>query len=201
MNNLINPVEQVDQAFYYIIGISFVLLIFITVMMIFFAFRYHRSRNPEPTDIRGNWKLEALWTIIPTLIALSMFVVGWNAYTGLRNVPDDAMEIEVLAQQFSWIFIYPEDIETENELVVPLGKAIKLNFTSFDVLHSFFLPAYRVKVDVIPEIPTYAWFMANRKGEFDIQCTEYCGTGHAEMNAKLKVVPEFEYQEWLKAQE
>ncbi len=201
MNNLVSPVEQVDQAFYYIIGVSFLLLIFITAVMIYFAFRYHQSRNPDPTDIRGNWKLEVLWTIIPTLIALSMFVVGWNAYTGLRTVPKDALEIEVMAQQFSWIFIYPEGAETENELVVPKGKAIKLTFSSNDVLHSFFLPTYRVKVDVVPGMSTYAWFLANRDGEFDIQCTEYCGTGHSEMNAKLKVVSQAEYEKWLKEQE
>ena len=197
MNTVVNPAEQVDQAFYYIIGISFLLLILITVVMVYFAFRYHQSRNPEPSDIRGNWKLEAVWTIIPTIIALSMFAVGWNAYTGLRTAPEDALEIEALAQQFSWIFIYPEGEEVENELVVPKGKAVKLAFSSFDVLHGFFLPAYRVKVDVVPELTTYAWFLANREGEFDIHCTEYCGTGHAEMNAKLKVVSQEEYETWL----
>lgn len=197
MNSLTNPVQQVDQAFYYIVGVSFVLLLFITAVMIYFAFRYHHTRNPEPTDIRGNWMLEAVWTIIPTLIALSMFFVGWNAYSGLRTVPRDALEIEVLAQQFSWIFIYPDDIETENELVVPEGKAVKLNISSLDAIHSFFLPAFRVKVDALPEMPTYAWFRADRLGEYDIQCTEYCGTGHADMNAKLKVVTEEEYQAWL----
>ncbi len=203
MNSVVNPVQQVDQAFYYIMGISVILLIFITVTMIYFAIRYRRSRNPDPADIRGNWKLELVWTLIPTLIALSMFLVGWNAYSGLRSTPKNALEINVLAQQFSWIFIYPDDneTETENELVVPLNKPIKLVITSIDALHSFFLPAFRVKVDAVPEMETYAWFFADRIGEFDIQCTEYCGTGHADMNAKLRIVSEEEYRTWLESQE
>lgn len=197
MNEIISPVEQVDQAFYYIVGVSFALLIAITVVMIFFVFRYHHKRHPKPSDIRGNWKLEVLWTAIPTLIAVSMFVVGWNAYTGLRGAPADSLEINVYAQQFSWIFLYPNDKETENELVVPVSQPVRLNITSFDVLHSFFLPAFRVKVDAVKDVTTHAWFMPNKIGEFDILCTEYCGTGHADMVAVLKVVSSSDYQNWL----
>lgn len=199
MDPIINPVEQVDQAFIYIIGISFALLILITVVMIYFVFRYHHRRNPEPSDIRGNWKLEVIWTVVPTLIALSMFAVGWNAYTGLRAAPDGAMEVEVIAQQFSFIFIDGNGIETENTLVVPQGKPVKLRISSFDVLHGFFLPAFRIKVDAVPGMETHAWFLADRIGEFDILCTEYCGTGHADMTATLKIVPPDEYQRWVES--
>jgi cytochrome c oxidase subunit II len=199
MNTTINPVQQVDQAFIYIIGISFVLLFLITAVMIYFAFRYHHRRHPEPSDIRGSWKLELLWTLVPSLIALSMFVVGWNAYTGLRNAPADAIEIEVIAQQFSFIFIYPEEKESEDELVVPLGKSIKLIITSDDVLHGFFVPAFRIKVDAVPGINTHAWFLADKTGTYDILCTEYCGAGHADMTGTLKIVPESEYRQWVES--
>ncbi len=192
------PVQGVDQAFWYILGVSVVLLFGITAVMIYFVIRYRRSRNPVASDIRDNYKLEIIWTIIPTLIALSMFAIGWSSYLGLRNVPKDAMEVEVLGQQYSWIFIYDNDKEIENELVVPLGKAVKLNISSLDVLHSFFIPAFRIKVDAVKGMPTYAWFLADEVGEYDIQCTEYCGVDHSAMVAKLRIVPEKEFESWLK---
>ncbi len=191
------PVQGVDQAFWYILGVSIALLFGITVVMVFFVVKYRRSKNPVASDIRDNYPLEIFWTIIPTLIALSMFYVGWSSYLGLRTVPDDAMGIQVIAQQYSWIFVYDNDKETENELVVPLGRAIKLNISSTDVIHSFFLPAFRIKVDAVKGMPTYAWFYADKVGEYDIECTEYCGIGHSAMLAKLKIVPEKEFKTWL----
>ena len=191
------PVQGVDQAFWYILGVSIILLFGITAVMIYFVIRYRRSRNPVASDIRDNYLLEIIWTIVPTLIALSMFYVGWTSYIGLRTVPEDAIEIEVAGQMFSWLFVYENDKETENELVVPLGEAIKLNVTSLDVLHSLYIPAFRIKIDAVKGMETYVWFSADKIGEYDIQCTEYCGTGHSEMLAKLRIVPEDEYLEWL----
>lgn len=191
------PVQGVDLTFWYILGISIVLLFGITVVMVWFAVKYRRSRNPVAADIRDNYKLEIIWTVIPTLIALSMFYVGWQSYMGLRTVPKDAMQIEVSAQMFAWIFIYENDKESENELVVPVGKAIKLNIKSIDVIHSFFLPAFRIKVDAVKGVPTYAWFLADKVGEYHIQCTEYCGVNHSAMVAKLKIVPQAEFDAWL----
>lgn len=191
------PVQGVDQALWYILGFSLILLFGITVVMIYFVVKYRRSKNPVASDIRDNYKLEIIWTIVPTLIALSMFYIGWSSYLGLRTVPEDAMEIEVFGQQYSWIFVYENDKETENEMVVPLGKAIKLNISSLDVLHSFFIPAFRIKVDAVKGMPTYAWFLADEVGEFDIQCTEYCGVDHSAMLAKLRIVPENDFEIWL----
>lgn len=192
-----NPVQGVDQALWYILGISAVLLCGITVVMIYFVIRYRRSKNPVPSDIRDNYLLELTWTVIPTLIAMSMFYIGWKAYVGLREVPEDAIQIEVIGQMYSWIFLYENDKETENELVVPKGKAIKLNISSTDVIHSFYIPAYRIKVDAVKGLQTYAWFFADEVGEYDVLCTEYCGVGHSEMIALLKIVPEDEYLKWL----
>lgn len=196
-----NPAHGVDQALWYILGISAVLLLGITIMMVYFVIRYRRSKNPVPADIRDNFLLEATWTIIPTLIAMSMFYVGWKSYVGLRDVPKDALQIEVTGQMYSWLFVYPNDKESENELVVPQGKAIKLNITSTDVIHSFYVPAYRLKVDAVKGMKTYAWFLADKVGEYDILCSEYCGTGHSAMVAVLKIVPEAEYQKWLETED
>jgi len=192
-----NPVKGVDIAFWYILGLSFLILIAITVAMIVFAIKYSRSNNPVPSDIRDNWMLEVVWTVIPTIIALSMFVVGWTSYLGMRNVPEGALEVSVYAQQYNWVFVYENDKETEDELVVPLNKAVKLNIYSEDVNHSFSLPAYRIKVDAVPGMETYAWFQADRLGDFDILCTEYCGVDHSQMVAVLKIIPEDEFNKWL----
>ncbi len=196
-----DPVLGVDLAFWYIFIISVVLLFGITAVMIYFVIRYRRSKNPVPSDIRDHWVLEIIWTIIPTLIALSMFWVGWVSYTGLRNVPDDAIEIEALGQMFSWIFVYENDKETENELVVPVDTPIVLNIESLDVLHSFFIPAFRVKVDAVKGLPTYVTFTPQETGSYDILCTEYCGTDHSYMTAKLEVISQEEYEVWLEEEE
>lgn len=190
-------VQGVDLAFWYILGISVVLLFGITAVMVYFVVRYRRSRNPVASDIRDNYTLEIIWTIIPTLIALSMFYIGWHSYLGLRDVPKDAMNVAVEAQMFSWLFIYENDKESENQLVVPVGRAIKLNISSVDVLHSLFIAAFRIKVDAIKGIPTYAWFYADKVGEYDIQCAEYCGVNHSAMVAKLRIVPQEEFDKWL----
>ncbi|MFW2368007.1 MAG: cytochrome c oxidase subunit II [Desulforhopalus sp.] len=192
-----SSVQGVDLAFWYILGISIALLTGITVVMVYFVVKFRRSKNPVASDIRDNYKLEVIWTIIPTLIALSMFYVGWKSYIGLRTVPEDAMEVEVIGQMFSWIFVYDNDKETENELVVPQGQAIKLNISSIDVLHSFFVPAYRIKVDAVKGMETYVWFQADEVGEYDIQCTEYCGVDHSAMIGKLRIVPEDEFNIWI----
>lgn len=197
MNELVNPVDLVDRSFYFIIGFSFLFLFFITAVMIYFVIRYRRSRHPVAADIRGNMALEVAWITIPTLIALAMFVSGWQSYTGLRNVPENAMEIEVLGQSFSWIFVYENDKETENEIVVPVNRPVKLNITSLDVIHSLFIPAFRVKVDAVKGINTFAWFLPQETGEYFFQCTEFCGTGHADMTGVVRVVPQEEFEEWL----
>lgn len=201
MNGPASPSAGVDQAFFYIFGVSIVLLLGITATMIYFVIKYRRSQHPEPADIRDNWKLELAWTLIPSIIALSMFYFGWSSYLGLRNVPEDAIEIEVIGQMYSWIFVYPNDKETENELVVPLNKPVKLNITSGDVLHSLYIPAFRIKVDAIAGRHTYAWFLPDRLGSYFVQCTEFCGGGHADMTADLRIVPEDEYLKWLETEE
>ncbi len=197
MNELVNPVTLVDRTFYFIIGFSFLFLFAITLVMIYFVIRYRRSKHPVPSDIRGNVFLEIAWIFIPTVIATFMFISGWQSYTGLRNVPEGAMEIEVLGQSFSWIFVYDNDKETENEIVVPVNKPVKLNITSLDVIHSMFIPAFRVKVDAVRGINTYAWFLPEEVGEYFFQCTEFCGTGHADMTGVIRVVSQDEFDEWM----
>ncbi len=191
-----NVVKQVDAAFIYVIAISLALLLFITGLMIFFLFRYRKERNPEPADIRGNPWLETAWTLIPTLIALSMFYVGWQSFLGLRGVPKDALDVRVTGAQFAWSFKYPNG-KTSDTLVVPLGKAVKLTLTSVDMIHGFYVPSFRIKMDALPKMRTYTWFYAGKPGTYNVMCTQYCGAGHAEMRAELRIVPESEFQDWV----
>ena len=196
MNDIVNPITLVDRSFYFIVGFSFVFLFAITLVMIYFVIRYRRSKHKTPADIRGNILLESVWVILPTIIALSMFVSGWESYTGLRNVPEGALEISVEGHSFVWLIYYPNEKETENEIVVPVNTPVKLNISSVDVIHSLFIPAFRVKVDAVPGIETYAWFIAEKEGEYFFQCTEFCGTGHADMTGVVRVVSAEAYEEW-----
>ena len=190
-------VEQVDKAFFYIIGFSFIFLFVITLVMIWFVIRYRRSKNPEPSDIRGNLFLEIVWVVIPTIIALSMFGIGWKSYTGLRNVPEGAIEVKVIAQMYSWVFIYDNDKESVNELIVPKGKPVKLNITSEDVIHSLFIPSFRVKVDAVKGMNTYAWFYPDKIGKYKLHCTEFCGVGHSDMSGVVKIVSKEDFDKWM----
>jgi cytochrome c oxidase subunit II len=192
-----NIVKQVDAVFIYIIGFSLILLIMITAAMIVFIIKYRKSRHEKSSDIRGDWRVELAWIIIPTIIVLSMFYYGWQSFLGLRAVPPGALEIDVIGMQYAWIFNYPNKKSSEGLLVVPLGKPIKINLTSDDVIHGFYVPAFRIKMDVIKNMKTYTWFYADKIGDYNIFCTQYCGEGHADMTATLRIVTEPEYREWL----
>ncbi len=202
MNSLANPTAQaVDNVLIYIFGVSLLLLLGITVATIYLVVKYRRSKYPEPTsDCHGNMWLEAIWTILPTLIVLTMFWYGWTNYTGLREVPDDALEITATARMWSWQFEYP-DGRRANKLYVPVNKPIKVHLKSTDVLHSFFAPAFRVKRDAVPGIDTYVWFEATQPGSYDIFCAEYCGVGHADMTTSIEALAEAEYATWSQPQQ
>jgi cytochrome c oxidase subunit II len=190
-------VKQVDETFIYISGACLLLLVLVTAAMIFFLFKYRASANPQPADIRGNWLLETAWLVIPTIIALVMFYFGWQSFLGLRTVPPNAIQIEVKGMQFAWSFVYPNQKQSDGLLVVPQGKPVKLTLTSLDVIHGFYIPAFRIKTDVIRNMQTHAWFYADKPGDYDIFCTQYCGVGHADMRAILRIVTEPEYETWL----
>lgn len=197
MDAILNPVSGIDKALAYIIGFSFILWIAITIVMVYFVWRYHEKRHPQAVDSRGNLKLEIVWMVIPLIIVLSMFYYGWESYMGLRNVPPDALNIDVKARMFEWEFDYPGGKQSQDVIVVPEGKAVRLNIESEDVVHSISIPAFRIKVDAVKGLPTYAWFQADKAGEYTIFCTEYCGVGHSDMTATLKIVPYDEYKTWL----
>jgi cytochrome c oxidase subunit 2 len=173
-NNLVDAVNKVDQAFLFIFGVSFAILFLITAVTIWFLFRYSKKRNPVPSDIEGNVIAETLWTVIPTILVFAMFWFGWTGYKALREAPADSMIVKVEARMWSWKFIY-EDGRTSDKLYVPENTPVKLDMTSVDVIHSFYVPAFRIKMDTVPGMQTYAWFYSGEASQYDILCAEYCG--------------------------
>ena len=191
--------REVDSAFAWIGGISLVLLVGITLVMILFAIRFRRSRNPRPTQIEGNAVLEVTWIVIPTLLVLWMFFKGYKGFAMMRDVPEGAMVVKVEARQWFWTFNYPEDEISSDRLFVPVNTPIKAELWAAedDVVHSLYLPAFRVKEDCVPGQDTYLWFQADNVGTYNIFCAEYCGRDHSAMITTLEVLSEDDYRAWV----
>lgn len=194
-----NPiVELVDNSFIFITAISVILLLGITVVMIYFVFRYSEKNNPKPDhSITGNTTLEILWTVIPLILVLAMFFYGYEGFKQMRNIPPNAMLVKVTGKMWFWHFEYENKKTSDTLLVLPQGKDVRFELMSSDVIHSFYVPAFRIKEDCVPGKINHMWFHTTNVGVFDIQCAEYCGLNHSYMLGKLKVVPETEYLEWV----
>ncbi|MBW2504954.1 MAG: cytochrome c oxidase subunit II [Deltaproteobacteria bacterium] len=196
-SSLVTTTEAVDKAFYIIFGISAFSLLGVAIAMVYFVWRYNRKRVPVPISQKDhNVWLEVIWTIIPTILVMLMFWYGWEGYLSLRRIPDNAMSVKASARMWSWLFTY-DNGKTSGKLFVPVGQPIKVELIAEDVLHSFYVPAFRVKRDCVPGMPTYAWFIAEKPGSYDLFCSEYCGVGHADMVTTVEALEPAEFQEWL----
>jgi len=194
---LVTTNESIDPLFMFIFAACLVLLAGITAVMLFFVVRYHRSRAPQPTSqVEGNLWLEIIWIVLPTLLVMAMFYYGWAGYLSLRNVPKDALPVTATARMWSWSFSYPNGAVSP-KLYVPVGKPIRVDLVSQDVIHGFFLPAFRVKRDIVPGMKNHAWFVASKPGSYDLFCSQFCGTGHSAMITTVEAVPEPEFVVWL----
>jgi len=190
-----NFVEGVDTAFVVILSISIFFLIAITAVMILFIVKYNKKRNPTASKVKERPLLEIIWTVIPTLLVIVMFYYGWTGYKTMRDVPKDAIPVKVTARMWSWNFEY-ENGKSSNTLKVPLNKPVKLNMESMDVLHSLYIPSFRLKEDIVPGKENFMWFTAEKQGEYDIFCAEYCGMQHSSMLSKVEVLAEEEFISW-----
>lgn len=189
---------SVDSIFFFIMGICLTLLIGVTAAMLYFVVRYSRKRNPHPEDIADNLPLEIIWTVLPTLLVLVIFWVGWKGFQYMRTAPPGAMQVKVTGRMWTWSFAY-ENGKQSNVLNVPLQKPVKLAITSADVVHSLFIPAYRIKEDAVPGMETYLWFLPDEIGAYDLFCTEYCGPGHSGMITKVNVLSQEDFDKWYGA--
>src|SRR4030042_4202888 len=190
----------VEHVFIYIAAISVALLALITFLMIYLVGRYRRSRHPHPQDIQGSTWLEIVWTLIPTVLVMTMFYYGLAGFTPLRTPPEGAMKVKVIARMWSWSFEYENGAKAEI-LRVPVGKAVLLLLTSQDVIPSFYIPAFKIKQDAVPGMENHLWFKPTVAGTHDVLCAEYCGLRHAYMLTKVEVLPEEEFKKWYEARE
>ena len=186
---------KIETSFLIVVSACVVLLVMVTVTMLVFLYKYNRKRHPVPKEIKENIPLEVVWTVIPTVLVIFMFYFGWVDFDYIRNPPKDAMNIDVIAREWSWTFRYENGRRTDT-LRVPVGKPVKLTMTSEDVIHCLFIPAYRVKEDCVPGLKTHLWFTANEAGTYDIFCTEYCGLEHSHMLSKLITMPAADFNAW-----
>jgi cytochrome c oxidase subunit 2 len=197
LSSLSNIAEVVNGPILFITAVSVFFLVGITAVMVYFTIRYSRRRNPKAEDVHGHTLLEIVWTVIPTLLAFGMFWYGWVGYKFMKEVPDDAMQVTVTGRMWSWMYEYENGVQTD-VLNVPVGEPIRLNMRSVDVIHSYYIPAFKVKQDVVPGVDgLFLWFTANETGTYDVFCAEYCGLQHSAMLSKVVVMPQAEFNEWL----
>ncbi|MFQ5568827.1 MAG: cytochrome c oxidase subunit II [Rhodothermales bacterium] len=188
---------EIDALFFFVYWVSVILFVGVVGTMVFFAYRYRRrSETDRPAPIKENKFVEASWVVLPTFLVLIVFTWGFKAFLKLGTPPPNAYEITVRAQKWNWQFEYPNGASS-NELHVPVGRPVKLRMSSVDVLHSFFVPAFRVKQDVIPNRYTYVWFEATKQDTFLVACTEYCGTRHSDMLTQVVVHSQDDFNTWL----
>lgn len=191
---------RVDHLHDFLWWLSVFFLTLVTMAMLVFVKKYHRSKTGRETVyILGNHTLELLWTVIPLIIMLIVFAWGYKDYLANEMTPSNAYEINVVARQWMWNFEYTNGRKTMNEVYIPKGRDVRFLMTSEDVLHSFFIPNFRMKKDVVPGMYTYLPVNATLAGVHPIYCAEYCGTGHSDMLAKVVVLEQETFDSWLES--
>lgn len=189
---------SIDAIYLYIVAVTIFFTALIYGLVAVFAVQYRRKSPDEvPGAIHGHNGLEITWTVIPLIISMTMFIWGTVVFFHYARPPKDAQEIFVVGKQWMWKIQHPSGKREINELHVPINKPVRLKMTSEDVLHSFYIPAFRVKMDAIPGRYTSLWFEATRIGTYHLFCTEYCGTQHSGMIGKVHVLSQEDYQKWL----
>jgi cytochrome c oxidase subunit II len=192
-----NFTAGVDKTFAFIMGVSIFFLVTITIVMIVFAIKYRRNKHPKAVQVKENMTLEMVWILVPLVLVLVMFYFGYQSYMPTRIPPKDALTIKVYGRMWQWEFDYGNGKLTKDTLVLPLGKPVKLELHAIDVGHSFFIPAFRIKEDMMPNKVNFMWFIPEQEGSFEAFCTLFCGIQHSKMEGIVKVVPEKEYETWL----
>jgi len=190
--------SAVDALLCYLVTATGGVGLLVATLIIYFAIRYRRRPGMNtPGEMRGNRRLEKFWTLAPVGIFITMFAWGAVVYLDAFRAPDHSTVVYVVAKQWMWKFQHPEGQREINELHVPLGRPVKLLLTSEDVIHSFFVPDFRIHMDVLPARYTSVWFEPTRLGAYHLFCSQYCGANHAGMVGRVVVMLPKDYQEWL----
>jgi cytochrome c oxidase subunit II len=189
---------RVDALYFFLLAVSAFFSLLIAGLIVYFAIRYHRRRPGSVGESsHGGMILEITWTVVPLLITMVIFVSGASVYFAMARPPDETLNIYVVGKQWMWKFQHLDGQREINELHVPVGRAVKLITTSEDVIHDFFVPAFRIKADVLPGRYVNIWFQSTKPGRYRIFCAEYCGTRHSGMTGDVIVMEPSEYQTWL----
>lgn len=189
---------EVDALYLFLVGVTIFFSTLIALLIIYFAIRYRRraeSERPEP--IHGSMALEITWTVIPLMLCMVMFGWGAKVYFEIVRPPAGALEVFVVGKQWMWKVQHANGQREINELHIPVGRAVRLTMASEDVIHSFFVPAFRVKADVVPGKYRITWFQATKPGRYHLFCAEYCGTKHAGMGGWIMVMEPAQFEAWL----
>jgi len=188
----------VDALYFFLVAVSGLFSVLIAILVVGFAIKFHRKHDDEVGEpIHGSLALELLWTVIPLGITMVMFVWGAQVFFHMTRAPKGAMEIYVVGKQWMWKVQHMDGAREINELHVPVGRPVKLNMGSEDVIHSFSIPDFRVKADVVPGRYNTLWFTASKPGRYRIFCTQYCGTKHSGMIGWVTAMTPADYQAWL----
>ncbi|HSR52956.1 MAG TPA: cytochrome c oxidase subunit II [Acidobacteriota bacterium] len=188
---------QVDLLFWLLVAVTVFFTMAISTAVLIFAIKYRRSKSPVAEPARSTLVLEVTWSVIPLCIALFIFAWGADIYMQMNTPPDETLDIYITGKQWMWKIQHPEGKREINDLHIPVGTPVKLTMTSEDTIHSFFIPAFRTKMDVLPGRYTTQWFEATKTGEYHLFCTEYCGTKHSEMIGTVYVMEPDEYDAWV----
>ena len=189
---------RVDALYFFLLAIAIFFGLLIAGLIVYYAVKFHR-RSPDAVGARihGGMVLEVTWTVVPLLITMVIFVWGASVYFAMARPPDETLNIYVVGKQWMWKFQHLDGQREINELHVPIGRPVKLITTSEDVIHDFFVPAFRVKADVLPGRYVTIWFQPTRPGRYHLFCAEYCGTRHSGMIGEVVVMEPNEYETWL----
>ncbi len=189
---------RVDALFFTLMGVCGFITLVIAILIITFAIKYRRkSEDYLPPHIEGSTRLEIAWTVGPLLVGIGFFIWGASLFFAQARPPEDAMEIYVVAKQWMWKLQHPDGQREINELHVPADQPVRLTMVSEDVIHSFYVPAFRIKQDVLPGRYSALWFQATQPGRYRLFCAEYCGTAHSKMGGWVVVMKPDEYKAWL----
>ncbi len=202
--------HEIDSVYHLIAWITGVVFVIVEVLLLVFLWKYRHREGRKAHYTHGNNRLEVIWTIIPALICVMLALLSRRIWTEVKErMPSDGLEVHVTGEQFAWNIRYagadgkfdtPDDIVTLNQLHFPVGKPVVATLTSKDVIHSFFLPEFRVKQDAVPGMKTRIWFEGNRVGNWEIACAELCGLGHFRMKGFVTVDTPEDFQKWMAEQ-
>jgi cytochrome c oxidase subunit 2 len=191
-----NFVSSFNTSFYFILTVSLIFIVGLTGLMLYFVFKYNSKKHKKAEQIEGSITLEIVWTVVPIILAMIMFWIGWRGFVPMSKPPKDAMNVVSTARMWSFSFRYDNGKESP-DLIVPVGVPVKVKLVSLDVLHSFYVPEFRIKSDMVPGREKFMWFRPEREGEYNLFCAEYCGLRHSYMNSKVQVLSKDKFDAWL----